>query len=213
MIPGIHYYPRGTYEIKKICEYAAEKEFTGAASPRAPAPCARGLETHHGGVLMRVCMRAPGIIGGHARGKNSCPRHVADILVTEESHKKLRGLWLVHLPNGPTAHFKLSSVKLSKDIRVRASQPLTSSPPPRAPARAQMPRGPPTASAPAPAPRNRVPSLSPLSRPRPPPSLSHRQTRSRPHKLLASLPSPSCRSPRVAHRATATPRSIGPSSS
>ena len=31
----------------------------------------------------------------------------------------LDALLVCHLPDGPTAHFKLSSVKLSKDIKVR----------------------------------------------------------------------------------------------
>ena len=40
-----------------------------------------------------------------------------DLLVVSEDHKVVNGLWLIHLPGGPTAHFKLSSLKLSRDIK------------------------------------------------------------------------------------------------
>jgi len=32
------------------------------------------------------------------------------------------GMLLIHLPNGPTAHFKMSSVKFCKDIKVNNCQ-------------------------------------------------------------------------------------------
>lgn len=40
------------------------------------------------------------------------------MIVFNENRKTINGLLLVHLPGGPTAHFKLSSLKLSKDIKV-----------------------------------------------------------------------------------------------
>ena len=42
-----------------------------------------------------------------------------NLLVFNEDQKHVNGLLMVHLPGGPTAHFKLSSVVLSKQIRVR----------------------------------------------------------------------------------------------
>ncbi|XP_070497076.1 probable ribosome production factor 1 [Chironomus tepperi] len=40
-----------------------------------------------------------------------------DILILNENRKKVNGLLLIHLPNGPTAHFKVSNVKLTKDLK------------------------------------------------------------------------------------------------
>jgi len=40
-----------------------------------------------------------------------------DLIITHEDHKRLNGLILVHLPDGPTAHFKLSSVRLHEQIK------------------------------------------------------------------------------------------------
>lgn len=42
-----------------------------------------------------------------------------NLLVFNEDQKHVNGVLMVHLPGGPTAHFKLSSVVLSKQIRVR----------------------------------------------------------------------------------------------
>lgn len=39
-----------------------------------------------------------------------------DLIVVNEDHKEFNGLTLIHLPNGPTAFFRLSNVVLSKDI-------------------------------------------------------------------------------------------------
>ncbi|KAG0247379.1 hypothetical protein BG011_001606 [Mortierella polycephala] len=43
-------------------------------------------------------------------------RDFTDIMVINEDRKEPNALTLIHLPNGPTAHFKLSSIALSKDI-------------------------------------------------------------------------------------------------
>jgi ribosome production factor 1 len=44
-----------------------------------------------------------------------------DVLIINEDRKKVNGLLLIHLPNGPTAHFKVSNVKLTTDIRRKLS--------------------------------------------------------------------------------------------
>lgn len=47
----------------------------------------------------------------------------SDVIIINESKngKKIDGLLLIHLPGGPTAHFKVSNVKLTKDIRRKLS--------------------------------------------------------------------------------------------
>jgi ribosome production factor 1 len=35
-----------------------------------------------------------------------------DLIVVSEDHKAVNSLWIIHLPGGPTAHFKLSSLKV-----------------------------------------------------------------------------------------------------
>ena len=41
-----------------------------------------------------------------------------DVVVVNEDNRTPNGLVVSHLPNGPTAHFKLSNVKITKDIKV-----------------------------------------------------------------------------------------------
>ncbi|XP_064477611.1 ribosome production factor 1-like [Ornithodoros turicata] len=43
-----------------------------------------------------------------------------DIAVINEDRRHPNGLLLTHLPNGPTAYFRISSVKMCKDIRKKA---------------------------------------------------------------------------------------------
>ncbi len=50
--------------------------------------------------------------------KYATARGFTDVMVFNENQKHVNGLLLIHLPGGPTAHFKLSSLKLSKDIKV-----------------------------------------------------------------------------------------------
>jgi ribosome production factor 1 len=45
-------------------------------------------------------------------------RDFTSMIVVNEDRKYPNGLLVVNLPDGPTAHFKLSSVKLSKKIKV-----------------------------------------------------------------------------------------------
>ncbi|SPP81450.1 blast:Probable ribosome production factor 1 [Drosophila guanche] len=40
-----------------------------------------------------------------------------DVVIINEDRRKPNGLLVIHLPNGPTAHFKLSNVKLTSDIK------------------------------------------------------------------------------------------------
>lgn len=45
-------------------------------------------------------------------------RDYTDLVVLNEDRKGINGLLLVHLPDGPTAHFKLSNLVLGKQIKV-----------------------------------------------------------------------------------------------
>eukprot|EP00041_Stephanoeca_diplocostata_P009902 m.156607 g.156607 ORF g.156607 m.156607 type:complete len:435 (+) comp17941_c0_seq1:153-1457(+) len=54
--------------------------------------------------------------------KGAIDRDYTDIIVVNEDRKKPTGLWICHLPDGPTAHFKLSSIKYSKQIRNHGRQ-------------------------------------------------------------------------------------------
>ncbi|CAL8464898.1 g4433 [Coccomyxa elongata] len=49
--------------------------------------------------------------------KYATAKGFTDVAVFNEDRKQVNGLLLIHLPAGPTAHFRLSSVKLSKDIK------------------------------------------------------------------------------------------------
>ncbi|KAF5176417.1 U3 small nucleolar ribonucleoprotein imp4, partial [Thalictrum thalictroides] len=68
VIPNAHYYKRGTYDLKKIVEYASKKEFTS-------------------------------------------------LIVVHTNRREPDSLIIIGLPNGPTAHFKLSKLVLRKDIK------------------------------------------------------------------------------------------------
>ena len=46
-------------------------------------------------------------------------RDYTDILVVNEDRKVPNGLLLIHLPDGPTAHFKVTNFKRGYDIKVR----------------------------------------------------------------------------------------------
>ncbi|XP_021911543.1 ribosome production factor 1, partial [Carica papaya] len=68
VIPNAHYYKRGTYDLKKIVEYAKNKDFTS-------------------------------------------------IIVVHTNRREPNALLIIGLPDGPTAHFKLSNLVLRKDIK------------------------------------------------------------------------------------------------
>jgi len=44
-------------------------------------------------------------------------REFTDLVVINEDRKNINGMLVVHLPEGPTAYFRLSSLKLSKEIK------------------------------------------------------------------------------------------------
>ncbi|WOK95339.1 ribosome production factor 1 [Canna indica] len=68
VIPNAHYHKRGTYELKKIVEYAKKKDFTS-------------------------------------------------IIVVHSNRREPDAMLIINLPDGPTAHFKLSKLVLRKDIK------------------------------------------------------------------------------------------------
>ncbi|CAA7013061.1 unnamed protein product [Microthlaspi erraticum] len=68
VIPNSTYHKRGTYDLKKIVEYAKKKDFTS-------------------------------------------------LIVVHTNRREPDALLIIGLPNGPTAHFKLSNLVLRKDIK------------------------------------------------------------------------------------------------
>jgi ribosome production factor 1 len=54
--------------------------------------------------------------------KGAIERDFTDIIVVNEDKKKPTGLLVIHLPDGPTAHFSLKSIKYSKDIKNHGRQ-------------------------------------------------------------------------------------------
>ncbi|KJE97812.1 hypothetical protein CAOG_09134 [Capsaspora owczarzaki ATCC 30864] len=47
-------------------------------------------------------------------------REFTDVMLINENNKEADGLIITHLPDGPTAHFKLSSIQIAKTIRNHA---------------------------------------------------------------------------------------------
>ncbi|XP_054160437.1 ribosome production factor 1-like [Oppia nitens] len=52
--------------------------------------------------------------------KAAIDRDYTDIVIVNEDWRKPNGLLHIHLPNGPTAHYKLSSIRYCKEIKKRA---------------------------------------------------------------------------------------------
>ncbi len=52
--------------------------------------------------------------------KQAIANKYTDIVVINEDNRVPNGLLVTHLPEGPTALFKLSNVKITKDIKVKA---------------------------------------------------------------------------------------------
>jgi len=50
--------------------------------------------------------------------KSATERGYTDILIVNEDHRHPTGLLVIHLPDGPTALFKLSNVKVTKDLKL-----------------------------------------------------------------------------------------------
>ena len=42
---------------------------------------------------------------------------MTDVIIVNENQKQPNGFLLIHLPNGPTAHFRLSSCKITKELK------------------------------------------------------------------------------------------------
>lgn len=49
--------------------------------------------------------------------KSAIKEEFTDVLIINENNRQPNGLLVIHLPNGPTAHFKLSNVKITKEIK------------------------------------------------------------------------------------------------
>ncbi|CAH1179396.1 unnamed protein product [Phaedon cochleariae] len=49
--------------------------------------------------------------------KSAIKKEYTDVLVVNENRKEPDGLLLIHLPNGPTAHFRVSNVKITTELR------------------------------------------------------------------------------------------------
>ena len=62
-------------------------------------------------------------------------RGFTNLIVLNENRKEVNGLLLVHLPNGPTAQFRLANLKLAREIKVCDQLPRACLPLPRNPAR------------------------------------------------------------------------------
>ncbi|XP_017494328.1 PREDICTED: probable ribosome production factor 1 [Rhagoletis zephyria] len=71
--------------------------------------------------LSRIFPNALVKIRNRSSVKNICKSAIreeyTDVVVINEDRRKPNGLLVIHLPNGPTAHFKLSNVKLTSDIK------------------------------------------------------------------------------------------------
>ena len=51
--------------------------------------------------------------------KQCIEKGYTDVIVINEDNRIPNGLLVSHLPEGPTAHFRLSNVKITKEIKVR----------------------------------------------------------------------------------------------
>ncbi|XP_012531432.2 probable ribosome production factor 1 isoform X2 [Monomorium pharaonis] len=49
--------------------------------------------------------------------KSATARNFTDIIIVNEDQCKPNGMLIIHLPDGPTAHFKLSNVKITTDLK------------------------------------------------------------------------------------------------
>ncbi|XP_012156826.1 probable ribosome production factor 1 [Ceratitis capitata] len=71
--------------------------------------------------LSRIFPNALVKIRNRSSVKNICKSAIreeyTDVVIVNEDRRKPNGLLVIHLPNGPTAHFKLSNVKLTSDIK------------------------------------------------------------------------------------------------
>lgn len=56
--------------------------------------------------------------------KSAIAKGYTDVLIVNEHRKEPDGLLVIHLPNGPTAHFRVSNVRITTELRkiIRISQ-------------------------------------------------------------------------------------------
>ncbi|XP_053958934.1 probable ribosome production factor 1 [Anastrepha ludens] len=71
--------------------------------------------------LSRIFPNALVKIRNRSSVKNICKSAIreeyTDVVIINEDRRKPNGLLVIHLPDGPTAHFKVSNVKLTSDIK------------------------------------------------------------------------------------------------
>ncbi|KAH8412368.1 hypothetical protein KR009_001498 [Drosophila setifemur] len=71
--------------------------------------------------LSRIFPNALVKIRNKSSVKNICKsaerEQFTDVVIINEDRRKPNGLLVIHLPSGPTAHFKVSNVKLTSDIK------------------------------------------------------------------------------------------------
>lgn len=49
--------------------------------------------------------------------KSATDKGYTDVIIINEDQKMPNGFLVIHLPNGPTAHFKLSNCKITKEMK------------------------------------------------------------------------------------------------
>lgn len=96
LIPNSFYYKRGTFDIKEIVQFATNKEFTHLVVLSEKSKICNGY----------VCMVVPMV----------CILH----LLTSNAY--YNSMLVSRLPEGPTAFFKVSNVKLNEDIKDHAKR-------------------------------------------------------------------------------------------
>lgn len=71
--------------------------------------------------LMRIIPNSIALTRHRSSVKKICESAIregyTDVLIINENRKQVNGLLVIHLPGGPTAHFKVSNVKLTTDIK------------------------------------------------------------------------------------------------
>ncbi len=50
--------------------------------------------------------------------RQAVAKEFTDLVVVNEDNRVPNGMLISHLPDGPTAHFRLSNVKITKEIKV-----------------------------------------------------------------------------------------------
>lgn len=99
-------YYKGSYEPKVLITYSdnplKKTRIFGRELTRI-IPNSKSLYRNRSGVKKMV--------------KSAVKEGYTDILVVNENRKEPDGLLVIHLPNGPTAHFKISNVRITTEMR------------------------------------------------------------------------------------------------